>query len=169
LFSFGIYEGGGGEVVRQFASGSADVIEAIAFRQRWLPVACDRFPNLLRASRSVVMPIKERFPELISSAIALTGVFFLAASVLEWPFLQIQAPGAFVLIGVSVAFILGGGYFFLKAWRGNLEPGGKTITEVRIRAIENMQSAELVSRIARDDPDPEVRQKALQRLTEITA
>ena len=115
------------------------------------------------------MPIKERFPELISSAIALTGVFFLAASVLEWPFLQIQAPGAFVLIGVSVAFILGGGYFFFKAWRGHLEPSGETIAEVRMRAIENMQSAELVSRIARDDPDPEVRQKALQRLTEITA
>lgn len=115
------------------------------------------------------MPIKERLPELIAAAVALTGVFFLSAGVLEWPFLRMQAPGAFVLIGVSVAFILGGGYFLFKARRGHLEPNGETIIDVRMRAIENMQSAELVSRIARDDPDPEVRQKAVQRLTEITA
>jgi hypothetical protein len=38
-----------------------------------------------------------------------------------------------------------------------------------MRAIENMQSTELISRIAQDDSDPEVRQKALQRLTEIVA
>lgn len=115
------------------------------------------------------MLIKERYPELIAAAVVLTGVFFLAAGVMEWPFLQVQAPGAFVLMGVSVAFILGGGYFLYKAQRGHLEPDGETITDVRIRAIENMQSAELISRIAQDDPDPEVRQKALQRLTEITA
>jgi hypothetical protein len=115
------------------------------------------------------MPIKERLPEMIAAAVALTGVFFLAAGVLEWTFLQIQAPGAFVLTGVSVALILGGGYFFFKAWRGHLEPNGETVADVRMRAIANMQSAELVSRIAQDDPDPKVRKRALQRLTELTA
>lgn len=115
------------------------------------------------------MPIKERHPELIAAAVALVGVFFFAAALLEWSFLQLQAPGAFLLIGVSVAFILGGVYFLFKAQRGLLEPNGETIVDVRMRAIENMQSADLISRIAKEDPDPDVRQKALQRLTEITA
>lgn len=115
------------------------------------------------------MLLKDRHPEMIAAAVALTGVFFLAAGLLEWTFLQIQAPGAFVLTGVSVALILGGGYFFFKAWRGHLEPNGVTVAEVRMRAIANMQSTELVSRIAQDDPDPKVRKKALQRLTELTA
>jgi hypothetical protein len=88
---------------------------------------------------------------------------------MEWPFFQAQPPGAYLLIGLSVAFLLGGGYFFFKARRGHLESQGETITEIRMHAIENMQSTELISRIAQDDPDPEVRRKALQRLTEITA
>jgi hypothetical protein len=112
---------------------------------------------------------QERHPQLIAAAVAATGALFLAAGVMEWSFLQAQPPGAYLLTGISVAFILGGGYFFFMAHRGHLDPQGETIVEVRMRAIENMRSTELISRIAQDDPDPEVRQKALQRLTEITA
>jgi hypothetical protein len=112
---------------------------------------------------------QERHPQLIAAAVAVTGAFFLAAGLMEWPFFQAQPPGAYLLIGLSVAFLLGGGYFFFKARRGHLEPQGETITEIRMHAIENMQSTELISRIAQDDPDPKVRRKALQRLTEITA
>ena len=60
-------------------------------------------------------------------------------------------------------------FVMIKANRGQLDPSGKTVTEVRLRAIENMDSAELLSQIAREDPDVDVREKALARLEEIAA
>jgi hypothetical protein len=71
---------------------------------------------------------------MIAAAVAVSGVFFPAAGVMEWPFLQAQPPGVYLLIGVSVALLLGGCYFFLKAWRGHLDPQGETRAEVRMRA-----------------------------------
>ena len=78
-------------------------------------------------------------------------------------------PGAYFLMGLSALFLLSGGYFLFKAVKGPLHPQGKTVTDVRLAAVEKMDSAELLGRIAREDPVADVREKAMARLEEIAA
>lgn len=115
------------------------------------------------------MNLKENHPHWIAAAIAATGALFLGASFLKLPFLTVTPPGAYILMGIAVVFIFGGIYFLLKARRGALKPREITVTDVRKEAVEKMESPELLSRIAREDPLPEVREKAKVRLEEITA
>lgn len=114
------------------------------------------------------MKLVDSHPQLIAAAIVATGALFLGASLLEFPFMTVEPPGAYFMMGVAVVFIAGGSYFLLKARRGDLKPQGVTVTDVRKQAIEKMESPELLSQIAREDPKPEVRDKALKRLEEIT-
>jgi len=107
--------------------------------------------------------------QLISGAIAAVGAFFLSASILEFSFLTTQPPGAYFLSALSICFIFGGIYFLIMTYRGQLKPSGNTISDVRIQAVEKMQGTELLSQIAREDPDSVVREKAIERLEELTA
>lgn len=114
------------------------------------------------------MKLVKWHPQLIAAAIAANGALFLGASVLDFPFLEVQLPRAYFLMGLSIVFLFGGGYFFIKAHRGYLKPQGITVTDVRKEAIEKLDSTELLNQIAREDPKAEVREKALERLEEIT-
>jgi hypothetical protein len=113
------------------------------------------------------MKLTDSHPQLIAAAIAATGALFLGASILELPFMELKPPGAYYMMGLSIVFIVAGGYFLWKARRGHLEPDGVTVTDVRKQAIEKMESPELLSQIAREDPKREVREKALRRLEKI--
>ena len=115
------------------------------------------------------MKLAHSHPHLIAAAIAATGGLFLIAGIIEFPFLKADPPGAYFMMGLAVAFILGGVYFLLKARQGDLEPRGITVTDVRKQAIEKMESPELLSQIAREDPKPEVRKKAMKRLEKIAS
>ena len=110
------------------------------------------------------MNLAESHPQLIAAAIAAAGALYLVASILELPFLVIDPPGAYFMMGLAIVFLFGGGVFLIKARRGRLEPQGVTITDVRKQAIEKMESPELLSQIAQEEPKPEVRRKALKRL-----
>jgi hypothetical protein len=115
------------------------------------------------------MKLADSHPQLIAAAVAATGGLFLIAGIMEVPFLRAEPPGAYYLIGLAILFVLGGGFFLLKAKQGDLEPQGITVTDVRKQAIEKMESPELLSQIAREDPKPEVRKKAMKRLEEIAS
>ncbi len=115
------------------------------------------------------MKLLERHPQLIATAIAATGALFLGASILEFPFLQTEPPGVYFLMALAIVFLFFGIYFWIKATRGQLQPGRKTVTEVRLNAIAQMKSTELLSQIAREDPDTDIREKALARLEEMAA
>jgi len=115
------------------------------------------------------MKHRERHLLVIAAAISAVGAFFLCASLFRLPFIDTQPPGAFFLSGLSICLLFGGIYYFIKAFRGQLKSGGKTITDVRIQAVEKMQGKELLSRIATEDPDKIVREKAIERLEELAA
>lgn len=115
------------------------------------------------------MSQRERHPQLIAAGIVATGALFLAASIFEIHFLSVQPPRAYFLTALSIVFMFYGGYFFVKALRGQLKPRGETITEIRLQAIEKMDSPEMLSQIAREDPDTTVRAKALEKLETIAA
>lgn len=111
----------------------------------------------------------ERHLQFIAAAVSAVGALFLSATIFEFSFLTTQLPEAYFLSGLSICFIFGGVYFLIKAYRGQLRPSEKTITDVRIQTVEQMQDKELLSQIAREDPDTTVREKAIQRLEEFAA
>jgi hypothetical protein len=113
------------------------------------------------------MKIMERHPQLIAAAIAATGALFLGASILEFSFLQTEPPGVYFLMALSIIFLFCGCYFLIKALRGQLHPSENTVTDVRLKAIEKMNSTELLNQIAREDPEGKVREKAMARLEKI--
>jgi hypothetical protein len=115
------------------------------------------------------MQRQERYDQFLAGAIAAVGALFLSASFFEYSFLTTQPPGAYFLSALSICLIFGGLYFLIKAYRGLLRPSGKTITDVRIQAVEKMQSKDLLSQIAREDPESVVREKAIERLEELAA
>ena len=112
---------------------------------------------------------QELYVQFIAGAIAAVGALFLSASFFEYSFLTTQPPGAYFLSALSICFIFAGLYFSVKAYRGLLRPSGKTITDVRIQAVEKLQGTKLLNQIAREDPDRVVREKAIERLEELTA
>ena len=115
------------------------------------------------------MQHQKKHLQFIAGAITAVGTLFLCANILQLSFLTTQPPGAFFLSALSISFVFGGIYYFIKASRGELKPNGKTITDVRIQAVEKMHGKELLSRIARKDPDYKVREKAIERLEELAA
>jgi hypothetical protein len=115
------------------------------------------------------MRFAERHSQIIAAAVAATGALFLAASIFSFPFLSVQPPGAYFLMALSIAFMFSGVHFFIKARRGQLAPGRKSITDVRLQAIEKMDSPDMLRQIARDDPDTAVRSKALKKLETLAA
>ncbi|MGD9329786.1 MAG: hypothetical protein PVJ53_00670 [Desulfobacterales bacterium] len=115
------------------------------------------------------MQHQERHLIFIAAAISAVGALFLSASLFSLPFLTTQPPGSFFLSGISICLLFAGIYYCIKACRGQLKPKGKTITDVRMQAVEKMQGKALLSRIAREDPDKAVRQKAIERLEKIAA
>jgi hypothetical protein len=66
-----------------------------------------------------------------------------------------------------ILFIFGRRYSYLSL-RGKLEPEGVSVVEVRKKALENIESETYHAKTAKEDPDPRVRQKAIERLKEIT-
>ena len=99
--------------------------------------------------------------------------------VLDQPYLerktgrrQRQVPDEFSyrshFYGTSFIFFLLGARYGYLAGKGQLEPKGISVTEVRRQALEKVKSEAYIAKTAREDPDPEVRQKALEPLKEIT-
>lgn len=115
------------------------------------------------------MQRQELHAQFIAGAIAAVGALFLSASFFEYSFLTTQPPDAYFLSALSICLIFGGLYFSVKAYRGLLEPSEKTITDVRIEAVEKMRGTKLLRQIAKEDPDRVVREKAIERLEELTA
>ena len=56
------------------------------------------------------MKLRERHPQLIAAAILATGALLLAASILEFSFLQTEPPGVYLLMPLSIVFLFGGSY-----------------------------------------------------------
>ena len=115
------------------------------------------------------MQRQEWYDQFLAGAIAAVGALFLSASIFDYSFLTTQPPGAYFLSALSICFIFAGLYFLIKSYRGLLKPSGKTITDVRIQAVEKMQSKDLLNQIAREDPESVVREKAIERLEELAA
>ncbi len=111
--------------------------------------------------------VKTVFPMLIACFIALSGAVLLSLSLMGADFFSPQPPGKYILMALSAAFVVAGGYFAVMARRGELKRQGKTILEVRKEAVEKLKDPILLKKIAADEDEPEeIRTLAKERLNE---
>lgn len=113
------------------------------------------------------MKPKQIFLLVVPCYVMAVGIFYAAAIILGLPFLNSKPPGSYYLTGISIFFFIAGGFFLIQALRGNLKRKGGTIIDVRIEAVQKLNSIELLTQIAENDPVLKVREKAKERLQEI--
>ncbi|MGD9016657.1 MAG: hypothetical protein PVH30_04685 [Desulfobacterales bacterium] len=110
------------------------------------------------------MATAERMPLVISIFVLCVGLFSAAAGLANLPFIDPSPPGVYALIAISILLTASGALFMVKALRGDLEPDGVTLSEMRMEAVETITDKALLARIAEKDKHPDVRDKAKQRL-----
>lgn len=100
--------------------------------------------------------------------LVLTGALFLAVGLVGTPFLAVDAsrkPAVAILAAILIAVA----FLFFVAWRrGRLEKQGKSLLEVRLRAVGKVKERSTLLKIAEDvDEHPDVRALAAEHLKEI--
>lgn len=113
------------------------------------------------------MKLLKNFPFWISFYITVVGLVFSTLTVVQTSLMDFKNQNKYFLTGFSlILFFLGIRYGYLSL-RGKLEPKGISVNEVRKQALEKIESEAYLAKTAVNDPDPEIRQKALKRLEEI--
>ena len=114
------------------------------------------------------MNLNQGFPYLVACYLIAVGLFFIASDMLGASYLSARPPGKYFLYGFSFIFILAGlGSLYLK-YQGRLKRSGKTLKEVRLEAVENLNDATLLANIALEENDTEIQMAAEERLKELT-
>lgn len=106
-------------------------------------------------------------PFVLTAFVTGVGVLFLAAVLLDLPPLRVQTVGSYLLSAVSLIFVIFGLTYGYRQATGRLERQGKTFAEVRQEAVEKMRDQSLLASLAKDDPKPQVREAANERLQEL--
>lgn len=95
------------------------------------------------------------------------GLFFFGATIFDISFIGLDSTKSQIIITVSLVFIFSGVYYSYMALKGKLKPDGKSVTEIRKQAIEKIKTESYLAKIAKEDPDSKVRNKAIERLQEL--
>ncbi len=108
---------------------------------------------------------QDRFTVFVLTAfVTAVGLLFLTAVFFDVPRLEVKSPGSYILSAVSLFFVLFGLTYGYLLKTGRLERRGRSSAEVRQEAIEKMRDQSLLARLARNDPNPSVREAARERL-----
>lgn len=113
------------------------------------------------------MNIQKAFPYLVAGYSVVVGLFFIILLLIDMPFLNVEAPGSYILSIVSLIFIVVGSCYIYLLNKGKLKRTGKFIAEVRQEAIEKMKDPAMLSKIALEDSNPKCRKAAQERLEDL--
>lgn len=113
------------------------------------------------------MNAKQIYLSILSFYVMMVGLVYAATIILDLPLFNSTAPGSYYLMAIAVFFFSAGIFFMIKALKGELKRKGGTIIDVRLEAVQKMNSIELLAQIAKNDPVAKVRKKAKDRLKEI--
>jgi hypothetical protein len=115
------------------------------------------------------MKLLKNFPFWVAFYIAVVGIVLFFLSIIQTPYIEFKEPNRYFVTLVSfILFFLGVVYGYL-ALRGKLESKGISVTEVRMQSLEKIKTESYLAKIAKEDPDPKVRQAAIKRLEEISS
>jgi hypothetical protein len=113
------------------------------------------------------MSVNKMLPYLMSGFIAAVGLFFILAGYVGPGYLELQAPGRYYLLGLSIFFVLLGTLMAFLARRGSLKKVGITPEEVRRKTLSKLDDKQLLAKVALEEEDEKTRQAAARRLKEI--
>jgi hypothetical protein len=115
------------------------------------------------------MRVLKNFPFWISIFVSTVGLLFSIMPVVDTSFAEFKVPNKYFLMGIGMVFFISGCRYIYLSLNGKLEPKGPSVTKIRKQALEKIESITYLAKVAEEDPDPGVRQKAMKRLKEITA
>ena len=113
------------------------------------------------------MVFKRKFPLIVASYIIAVGLFFTAAALFEIPLIGLKSSRPQVMIIISIVLSFMGFYYMYMALKGKLRPQGESITEIRKKAVNNIKTEAYLATMAKEDPDPEIRNTANERLKQL--
>ena len=113
------------------------------------------------------MNLKKNFPYVVAGYIIATGVFFCMSTLIEGVLLDLESPGRYVMLAVSIIFMGAGIYSVYLVNQGKLRKAGKSITEVRREAIEKIKDPTMLAQIALEDQNPVIQKTAEKRLNNL--
>lgn len=115
------------------------------------------------------MNLYRDFPYLVAGYLIAVGLFFILSDILGAAYLSAASPEKYYLYGVSVIFIVCGALSFYLKYQGKLKKSGKSVKEVRLDAIANLNDAGLLANIAlEENDDDEIQSAAEERLKELS-
>lgn len=103
----------------------------------------------------------------IACYVLVTGLVFLILPLAQTPWMVVKTPNRHFLTALSLVFCAVGARYARLAWKGRLESEGIDIKDVRKEALDRISDETYLARVAKEDPVPEIREKALQRLEEV--
>ena len=104
----------------------------------------------------------------VAAYVAIVGLFFIVLPVVQTSLIEFKAPNKYFLMGFAFILFVGGCWYGYLSLKGELEPDGVSVAEIRMEALEKIESVTYLAKAAQNDLDPEVREKAQERLEEIT-
>jgi hypothetical protein len=131
----------------------------------------NRFSLINIKNVEAVMGVLSRaFPLLAALFVFCVGVFFLVLLFIDTPFLEAKSPGSYFLAAISLFFVIAG-VFHMVLWKqgSDIQKNADSEIDVRKQAIEKMKDSSLLAKISLEDPLPEVRQTAKERLEALNA
>jgi len=114
------------------------------------------------------MNLNRHFPYLVACYLIAVGLFFISSDMLGANYLSARPPGKYYLYLISLIFIAAGICAVYLRYQGKLRRSGKSVKEVRLEAIENLNDAALLANIALEQKDTEIQKAAEERLNEIS-
>jgi hypothetical protein len=113
------------------------------------------------------MKLNRTLPYTVSVFIAAVGLFFITTGYVGPIYLELEQPGSYYLLGLSIFFVFSGILTAFLAYRGTLESTGLTIEDIRQETISKHKSKRFLAKIALEDENEEIRAAAAARLKEI--
>ena len=113
------------------------------------------------------MNLNRDFPYLVACYLIAVGLFFIFSDILGATYLSAGPPGKYYLYALAILFIAAGTGAVCLKYQGKLKKSGKTIKEVRLQAIENLNDAALLANIALEQDDEQIQNAAQERLKDL--
>jgi len=115
------------------------------------------------------MNLTRDFPYVVACYLIAVGSFFMISDFLDAAYLSAEPPGKYFLHGLSVIFIAVGAAAVYLKYRGKLKKSGKTLKEVRLEAVGNLNDTALLANIALAPEDDEIQKAAEARLKDLNS
>ena len=99
--------------------------------------------------------------------VTIVGCLFSLLPIVQTDLIEFKTPNKYYLVGFALILIMCGCWYIYAALKGRLEPADVSVVDIRKEALEKIESEAYLAKTAKDDPDPDVRQKAPERLKKI--